>query len=355
MPLLRPTRMGRASCFGTSDVMANNPSRLSAEDSVGDNTGTRIIGRLRRRQQLISTDLTVDWFDRTGEIRTRNTAMFKVVSLPLGKLAYEESGSATGTPIVFIHGNSCDRQVFAGQLACPRLQPFRLIAVDLPGHGDSSIGQVDATATYVTYSIPYYVQAINAFVEALCLEAPLVVGHSLGGHIAIALAQRINLLGLLVTQTPPIERVDDLASAFRAIPALHYLLSATPSDEQLEELVRAFTYAQPLPAWLFASLRRTIPACRQNLAASLVTHPPLNEVSIIRSLTCPVTIGISPHDRLVNEGYLSGLTFGEKQDLRQVLFRRSGHFPQLEEPESFNQAILDLAQRTGQTVSTTLA
>ena len=50
--------------------------------------------------------------------------------------AYESAG--TGRPIVLIHGNSASSRVWQKQLEGPLGRKYRLIAIDLPGHGDSA-------------------------------------------------------------------------------------------------------------------------------------------------------------------------------------------------------------------------
>ena len=50
--------------------------------------------------------------------------------------AYESEG--TGRPIVLIHGNSSSSRVWSKQLEGSLGKKYRLIAIDLPGHGDSA-------------------------------------------------------------------------------------------------------------------------------------------------------------------------------------------------------------------------
>ncbi len=55
------------------------------------------------------------------------------------RVAYEVRG--TGTPaLVFIHGWSCDRSYWAGQLETFSRE-FQVVAIDLAGHGESGFGR----------------------------------------------------------------------------------------------------------------------------------------------------------------------------------------------------------------------
>lgn len=94
-------------------------------------------------------------------------------------LAYEEHGH--GFPsLVFVHGVACHRGFWTAQVR--HFAPdHRLVAVDLRGHGESDAPEQ-----------PYTMQAFADDLAWMCgqleLERPVVVGHSLGGLVALELA-----------------------------------------------------------------------------------------------------------------------------------------------------------------------
>lgn len=88
-------------------------------------------------------------------------------------LAYSDRGQ--GPVIVFAHGMGSDRSSWDPLV--DRLQDgFRCVAVDLPGHGESSDEGCDSLSATT---------AIHDLVKHLGLEAPTIVGHSLGATIAL--------------------------------------------------------------------------------------------------------------------------------------------------------------------------
>ncbi|GHO48435.1 alpha/beta fold hydrolase [Ktedonospora formicarum] len=94
-------------------------------------------------------------------------------------LHYVEWGQE-GTPIVFLHGltaNAMCFQSFADVLA----PSYRVIAYDLRGRGDS-----DKPST--GYSVPQHARDLLALLDALQLDRPIIVGHSLGALIALYFA-----------------------------------------------------------------------------------------------------------------------------------------------------------------------
>lgn len=96
------------------------------------------------------------------------------------KLAFEQQGE--GDPaIVFIHGWCCDRSFFQ-----PQMDYFsrnhRVISVDRRGHGDSD------KPTDGTWHPDVFAEDTAWIIEQLGLTKPVVVGHSMGGVVALRLA-----------------------------------------------------------------------------------------------------------------------------------------------------------------------
>jgi pimeloyl-ACP methyl ester carboxylesterase len=97
------------------------------------------------------------------------------------KLAYTEAGRG-GPPIVFIHGMTCDHSDFAPQFEHFR-QQHRVIAVDLRGHGASDAPEGD-------YSMAALAEDVLWLCGELGVYKPIVVGHSMGGMVALEIGAR---------------------------------------------------------------------------------------------------------------------------------------------------------------------
>jgi pimeloyl-ACP methyl ester carboxylesterase len=126
------------------------------------------------------------------------------------RIHYMEAGQ--GRPIVFIHGLGGQLHHFVGTLF-PRLSgDFHVVALDRPGSGYSRRGD-DTTA-----GVGGQAAAIAAFIDAMHLERPLVVGHSLGGTIALALAiDHPHLISGLVLLSPLTNAPDAVPPEFRSL------------------------------------------------------------------------------------------------------------------------------------------
>jgi pimeloyl-ACP methyl ester carboxylesterase len=95
------------------------------------------------------------------------------------RIAYTRAGS--GPPLVMLHGAPCDGRTWRWMI--PDLsRDHTVIAWDAPGFGESS--DIDDS-----WRAQQFADALAAFVAALGLERPHVVGHSFGTMVALSLFQ----------------------------------------------------------------------------------------------------------------------------------------------------------------------
>ncbi|WP_336001178.1 alpha/beta fold hydrolase [Halorientalis halophila] len=93
---------------------------------------------------------------------------------------YSDTGE--GRPLLLLHGVGLDARHISWKHAIPRLAAdHRVIAPDLPGHGESDKPRI-------RYTTDYFVDVLSAFVEELGLTRPSVAGISMGGAIALGYA-----------------------------------------------------------------------------------------------------------------------------------------------------------------------
>ena len=107
-----------------------------------------------------------------------------------------ESGNPAGTPIILVPGWGCS--VYSYRFTMPALAAagFRVLGVDLKGHGLS-----DKPTAREEYVIDALVEHLLEILDALGLERPHLIGHSMGGsllcHFAARHPGRARSLGLL--------------------------------------------------------------------------------------------------------------------------------------------------------------
>jgi pimeloyl-ACP methyl ester carboxylesterase len=96
-------------------------------------------------------------------------------------LHYLEWGPPTNPPLLLLHGGSAHAHWW-DHIAADLARDYRVLALDLRGHGDS------AWTTPPAYEIEDYVADLAGVIAALKLAPLLLVGHSLGGFIALTYA-----------------------------------------------------------------------------------------------------------------------------------------------------------------------
>lgn len=104
------------------------------------------------------------------------------------KIAFTDAGK--GRVIVLLHGFLGAKEIWeTTQVALSR--HFRIISIDLPGHGKSS------NYGYL-HSMELLAKAVKAVMDSLKLKKYIIVGHSMGGYTALAFAELFpdNLKGL---------------------------------------------------------------------------------------------------------------------------------------------------------------
>lgn len=94
------------------------------------------------------------------------------------ELSYQVGG--TGPPLVLVHGLGGAAENWV-DLAPRLLERYRVLVPDLPGHGESGPGRWEPT-------LAGFAAAVQACAHAELSEPAVVVGHSLGGQIALELA-----------------------------------------------------------------------------------------------------------------------------------------------------------------------
>lgn len=146
----------------------------------------------------------------------------KFVEIDGNRIHYVEAGE--GRPIVFLHGLGAQLHQFRHPLFGRMGPGYRLIALDRPGSGYST------RARGATGRLPEQAAQVRRFIETLGLERPLVVGHSLGGAVALTLA----------VEHP------------NAISGLALLAPLTHLEPDLPERSGSLYIVSPLRRWLMA-------------------------------------------------------------------------------------------------------
>ncbi len=246
-------------------------------------------------------------------------------------LNYIEKNESQERTLLFIHGNSHSLKSFSAQMNALELQNFRLIAVDLPGHGDSS--------KEGPYSLKQFGLLLSEFINTLGLNNILLIGHSLGGHVAINVLKHIQPDGLFLFAAPPLKKPFD-STAFIANPNGIALSLETPTPAQVELLMDELSYSGAQKNQATEDFLKTDPRFRTDILNDVISNIHEDEINLINSFYGDVMFLVASKESLINNNYIRNL-------LRNIQIEEieAGHSPQIEKAAMFNEVVANFANK----------
>ncbi|MCY4343929.1 MAG: alpha/beta hydrolase [Gammaproteobacteria bacterium] len=258
----------------------------------------------------------------------------------LGRTAYMASGSI-GPPLLFVHGNSCCKEAFAKQFDNSALRRHRLLAVDLPGHGNSDdMSDCPANATLANFAL-----WLREVIQNLGLGKPVVVGWSLGGHIAIeGLGQGMALAGLVLCGTPPAgPGAGEMEEAFMPSPEMAMTGKAAFTEaEAIRYCDSLYGGADLQNTGLAKAVRRAQGAVRESLLENYQQPGACHsQRAVVADNACPIAVIQGGADAFVNRAYFETLQWRNLWRDRVQFIETAGHAPFFERPDAFNATLLE--------------
>ncbi|HVK83685.1 MAG TPA: alpha/beta hydrolase [Kofleriaceae bacterium] len=243
----------------------------------------------------------------------------------------------TGRPIVLVHGNSCSSRSFELQLAGELARSFRVIAIDLPGHGDSA----PAADPERTYTLPGYAAAIARIAEALDAEDGVFVGWSLGGHAVLEASERLSrAAGFAIFGAPPVSSFAEFGGATFPRPEIQAAFLEHVPPDAARALVSVFLRpGAELPAVFLDDVARTDGRARACLAASAGRGELADERRIVAALTRPLAILHGVHEQVVRGDYFATIEMPTLWRGAVQPIANAGHAPHWETPAAFDALI----------------
>jgi len=253
-----------------------------------------------------------------------------IVTTSHGALAVEDVGQGS-LPLVLIHGNSICRDVFRHQLTGRLAENHRLIAFDLPGHGQSG----DAPDPARTYTRPGLADAVVELLGKLGVKEAVVLGWSLGGHIGIEMVPRFaGMRGLMVVGTPPVAR-NGMADGFQRSPHMQLAGQEHLSETDIEAFVRAI-FGKSAEPFLHKAVARADGRFRKTLFEAARAGSGVDQRQIVETNPVPLVVVNGSEDRFVKLDYLDTLAYANLWEGHCHRLAELGHAPFWEGPGDFD-------------------
>lgn len=286
----------------------------------------------------------------------------RTIALPDGaKIFIEEVGPVADKGVVFVHGSVLRTDAWHYQM--PGLGDHRLVFYDLRGHG---LSQPKGEAEF---SIGTMAEDLLAVIEDCGLKEVVIVGHSVGGMIALEtcvrqpdlLGDRIKGLVLLnATHRPGVETVVGGASLAKVERLIRRPLDALARQadriEQIRRIIRPSDAA--FVAVSIASFGRDGSAKQIDFVYDMLTDTPIDVIfDLIRSyrsfdvtdelgaVTVPVAVVAGSRDRITVPG--ASVFMAENLPKAELhLLEGCGHMSMMERHAEVNELIVDFLADT---------
>ena len=251
-----------------------------------------------------------------------------------GVQIHYESGGRGSPALVFIHGWNCDRSYWSAQL------PFfaathHVVAIDLAGHGDSGTNREE-------WSMANFGADVAVVAHALQLEDIILVGHSMGGQVALEAAR---ILKGRVKMVIGADTLSDVSLRYTDA-QLAAMLAAMEADfpGTVDEMVRSSFF-----------LPTSDPALIDQIAHDMSAAPPAAGIGSLEGIARWYNAGVEQTladidvpIRLINSDYRPTNTRAGQAltaSFEATLMSGVGHFVMQEDPAQFNAIMAELINR----------
>ena len=253
------------------------------------------------------------------------------ISTQTASIRVSES-DGTGLPLVLIHGSGASRQVFERQFASSLAERHQLLALDLPGHGEST----DA-ANGSDYAIPALADSVAEVLALRGISHAAIFGWSLGGHIGIELLSRVPAVaGLMITGTPPVS--PGPLGMLRGFQTNWDLLLASKEQFSERDIQRFYElcYGGRGDERFLAAIRRADGRVRPAVSRGLMRGDGADQRWTVEHAVVPVAVVNGATEPFARLSYVASLDYPTLWGGQCHIVPDAGHAPFWDQPEAFN-------------------
>jgi len=274
-----------------------------------------------RLARYIVTVLVIVFCACGCNLPARTQPIASAISADKVPIAYAVYGPATAPAVVFVHGWCCDSRYWNNQIRY-FARKFRVITVDLAGHGNSGFGRK-------VYTTEAFGQDVAAVLRKLNIHKAILVGHSMGGEVAVYAAKIApeRVIGLVAVDT-----LEDMGMVYpEEIKNSIYEPIAANFAPKVQEFVRSMFRPGADPVLVDAVASDMSSAPPEVALSSMKEYFKVSDPELIQGLAVPL--------KSVNADLFPTNVEGNKKlvpSYEMALMKGHGHFLMLEDPGRFN-------------------
>lgn len=256
------------------------------------------------------------------------------------RIYYEDRGE--GQPILLVHGWTCSSRFWQRNVA-ELAKEFRVVTLDLRGHGNSS-------KILGGHTIAQYARDVREIIELLQLEELTLAGWSLGGPVVLSYYDqfrddsRLKALGLIDTAPYPFSPALWNSHSLRnhnhdALNAMFATYAADPiqfAAAFTRKMFKGGTASDEDLQWISAELAKTPPWIAMAIYSDFVMS---DHARALPTIKLPVAVFAADSD-IYQEGIKMGRSIAAQISRASFYpFEDAGHLLFYEQPGKFNQAL----------------
>ncbi len=265
------------------------------------------------------------------------------------QIAYNETGTGPQT-LLFIHGLANFKGVWKSNIS-ELSKTYHCIAIDLPGNGHSSSDDYN-------YSMFFYAECVKQFIDKMNFSNVILVGHSMGGQIALVLTLRYPHLieKLVLVAASGLEYFSDL-DRMMINQSMQMTQMFYSNEQSLESAIHSsfYNFDKLSVNSLIKDAKEFIPIHSSNNWKKMVKDSisaMLNEQvqQFLPTIKLPTLIIFGDNDAMIPNKLLHSSetvqSIAKKaneliENSQVLIIKKAGHFVQIEKSKEVNAAIAE--------------
>jgi pimeloyl-ACP methyl ester carboxylesterase len=248
-----------------------------------------------------------------------------------GRRVHYESHGTGREAIVLIHGWTCDLGFWRGQIA-DLSKRARVIAIDLPGHGQSDKPEI-------AYTMDLFARAVDAVMVDAGVERAVLVGHSMGTPVERQFYRKYpkKTLGLVIVDGPlrPFGDKKMMDGFIAPLRGPDYKQTAAQFIDSMMGPAASASLREQIKTSMLSTPQSVAVSAMEGMADESIWGQDKIEVPVL------AVMAKSPFWPADNEQFFRSIA----PNLDYQMWEGVGHFLMMEKPKAFNDAVLAFLDR----------
>ncbi|RFS19461.1 alpha/beta hydrolase [Chitinophaga silvatica] len=267
----------------------------------------------------------------------------KAITINNISLSYYEQNEGADKTIFFVHGNSGSGKAWIRQFQGSHLSEYRLIAFDLPAHGQSA----SLDGSIFNYNFPDFGKLLNAAVNLLNRDKPYILaGVSIGTNIVTeSLAHGLKPEGIVLVGPCVLGGAYTVDKVVHEDPLIGIGFMDEISEAELHGYSQLGFFSKEEENWkAFATdFSKVTDGFRAKIATSFMAGDYSDEIKLLEEQPALLLVIFGEHERVCRINYLDDVRLNLwKEQIHKIPL--AGHFVQADQPLVFNKMLADFAE-----------